>query len=90
MKKILLILLVVILTSCVTEEGARKHKAKNVLTASSGEWHSMVYKEPGGGVKPDQVGVFKSRDGCMEAAMKHVGQKGYGNAVYSCVAVAAQ
>lgn len=55
----------VALFGCVTEEGARKHGAKD------GSWEATLYAVGGDAV--ETFGPYTSRDECVRASMEHLG-----------------
>lgn len=84
MKIISLILLTLFLTACMNEEGAEKHKNREsaAMMDDRMQWEGTVYV--GNKREAHKVGAFDSRIACMDAALKHIEEKGYKDAVYSC------
>ena len=69
-----------LLVACVTEEGAKQHRAQ--AYTSDGSWESVVYPKPGSdGVA---VGMFNSRGSCADHAKQHMMQHQMQQGIFSC------
>lgn len=55
----------VVLSGCMTEEGADKH------AAGGGAWEATFYAPDGGAMQ--MLGPFASREECTRASMEHLG-----------------
>ena len=75
-----------LLSACVTEEGARKHAARqHAAEVSDGlTWSATIYSSQRKDAKTETIGEFSSRTECMHKAMMHIKEKGYTDAAYSC------
>ena len=85
MKKLFLLLACMLLVACVTEEGAKKHLAKQHAAAADGlQWNATIYSSQRQGSNKETIGTFGSLVECAEVAMKHIREKGYSDGAYSC------
>ena len=86
MKKLFVVMAcALLLSACVTEEGAKEHAAKQHEAAADGlQWKATVYTSQRKNAKTEFVGEFGSRSECMEMAVKHLRAKGYTDGAYSC------
>ena len=83
MRVISLILFAMLLVGCVTEDGARKHKDRGSMAMSDDlQWQGTVYAK-GKQVLHD-LGMFDSRELCMQAAMVYMQANKRQDPVYSC------
>ncbi len=73
-----------LLSACVTEEGAKKHAAKQHASTDGLKWHATIYSSQRTDAKTEKIGEFNSRGECMDTAMVHIKEKGYTDAAYSC------
>ena len=76
-----------LLSACVTEEGAKKHAAKQHQAAAvSLQWSATVYSSQRKNAKTETIGGFDSLSECTNKAMMHIKEKGYTDGAYSCSA----
>ena len=74
MKIIVLSLCALLLTACVTEDGTRKHKGRQGSSLSDmGQWRAIVHGT-GKHKNGHGLGIFGSRDECMQMAMQYMEQ----------------
>ncbi len=71
-----------LLTACVSEEGAKKHAGRQATDGL--QWSATIYASQREGAKTETIGEFNSLDECMEMARKHLEEKGYDDGAYSC------
>ena len=84
-KLFFIVICALLLSACVTEEGAKKHQAKQQKATSNGlEWSATVYSSQGPGAKTEMIGKFGTYNECVDKAMQHVREKGYADGAYSC------
>ena len=76
-----------LLSACVTEEGAKEHAAKQYSEADGLKWNATVYPSQRENAKTETIGEFDSRAKCMGMAMAHIKEKGYTEGAYSCAGV---
>lgn len=78
-----------LLSACVTEDGAKKHAAKQGAGQSNAMaggvmWSATVYSSQKPGAATEMIGEFDSYRECIDQAMRHVREKGYADGAYAC------
>ena len=80
------ILAIMLLHACVTEEGAKQHKAQTSAKQeqSNAQWQGLAYPKPGSKVAGSEVGIFGSHHECAIQVSKHIKEQGMQHGIVSC------